>query len=91
MYFYSSIYWLFYNYIPYDLYFCDFGGDFVEWLVSDEDATCAAGVIGLFVHYFCKHFKHSEIYIWNRNELSKNCHAVVFLRTSFKTCCNLQS
>ena len=23
---------------PYDLYYCDFGGEFVERLVSDEDA-----------------------------------------------------
>ena len=45
MYFYSFNYWLLYNYTPYDLYFCSFGGEFVDWLVSDEDASCAAGVI----------------------------------------------
>ena len=39
-----------YNYKPYDLYFCDFGGNFVDWLVSDEDAACAVGVICFFIH-----------------------------------------
>ena len=51
MYFNSFNYWLLYNYTPYDLYFCDFLGEFVDWLVSDEDAACAAGVICLFLHY----------------------------------------
>ena len=30
IYFYSFNYWFLYNYTPYDLYFCDFGGDYVE-------------------------------------------------------------
>ena len=51
MYLYSSKYWLLYNYTPYDLYFCDFEGEFVEWLVSDEGAACVAGVICFFVNY----------------------------------------
>ena len=41
-----------YNYTPYALYYCNFVGDFVEWLVSDEDAACAAGVICFFEHYW---------------------------------------
>ena len=45
---------LMYSYTLYDLYFCDFVG----WLVSDEDAACAAGVICFFVHYY-PHYKYA--------------------------------
>ena len=47
IYFYSFNFWFLYNYTPYDLYYYDF----VEWLVSDADTSCAPGVICFFVHY----------------------------------------
>ena len=43
------------------MYLCDI----VEWLVSDEDASCAAGVICFLIHYsylpiWCKYVTSAE-------------------------------
>ena len=39
-----------YTYTPWDLYF----------VVSDDDAACAAGFMCFFAHYSCQHTEHCQ-------------------------------